>query len=81
MLFEGFGVSENTTWEDLIDFVIRNSDKSHDDYCMRVRNNKIYVGIMNVGITFRKEDFSVIRDSIYGEWHMSLKNETIEVYC
>lgn len=80
MLFEGFGVSEDTTWEDLIDFVIRNSDKSHD-YCMRVRNNTIYIGIMNVGITFRKEDFSVVRDSVYGEWHMCLKNNNVEVYC
>ena len=79
-MFEGFEVNENTTWEDLIDFVIRNADKSHD-YCMRVRNNTIYIGFMNVGITFRKEDFSVVHDSIYGDWHMRLKNENVEVYC
>ena len=79
-MFEGFEVNENTTWEDLIDFVIRNADKSHD-YCMRVRNNTIYIGFMNVGITLRKEDFSVIRDSVHKEWHMSLKNDNVEVYC
>lgn len=79
-MFEGFEVNKNTTWEDLIDFVIRNADKSHD-YSMRVRNNTIYIGFMNVGITFRKEDFSVIRDSVHGEWHMCLKNNNVEVYC
>ena len=80
-MFEGFEVNENTTWEDLIDFVIRNADNGHNDYCMRVRNNTIYIGFMNVGITFRKEDFSVIRDAVYGEWHMCLKNNNVEVYC
>lgn len=80
-MFEGFEVNKNTTWEDLIDFVIRNADKGRNDYCMRVRNNTIYIGFMNVGITFRKEDFSVVRDSIYGEWHMRLKNNNVEVYC
>ncbi len=77
-MFEGFEVNKNTTWEDLIDFVIRNADKSND-YSIRVRNNSLYIGIRNIEIRFRKEDFSVIRDSVFGEWHMCLKNENAKV--
>lgn len=77
-MFEGFEVNKDTTWEDLINFVIRNADKSHD---YRVRSNTIYIGIMNVEITLRKEDFSLVLDLISGEWHMRIKNNAVEVCC
>lgn len=81
MLFENFVVNENTKWYDLLDFVMENYEGLKEaEVDVRVQNNNLYVGFMNIEVKFSKQDFLIIQDSM-GNWHMSLENENAKVFC
>ena len=81
MLFEDFEVNENTKWYDLLDFVMDNYEGCKEsEVDVRVQNNNLYVGFMNIEVKFSKQDFLIIQDSM-GNWHMSLENENAKVFC
>ena len=78
-IFGGFEVNENTKWYDLLDFVMENYE-SCKEVDIRVRNNDLYIGVMNLEVKFSKRDFLIIQDSM-GNWHVSLENENAKVFC
>ena len=81
MLFENFVVNENTKWYDLLDFVMENYEGLKEaEVDVRVQNNNLYVGFMNIEVKFSKQDFLIIQDSM-GNWRMSLENENAKVFC